>query len=124
MINLSRKLYIRVALSIAIVAVAVSLLSSTLSYYSGLKEKKHINYLLVQQLTETMAKTGAISAQLNDRKLGQEVVNGLLSNDLVQGVSLEIVNNNGEIEQFISSGMVNKKKRELLLNCSTLLLAI
>jgi len=58
-----------------------------------------------------MAKTGAISAQLNDRELGQEVVSGLLSNDLVQGVSLEVVNNNGEIEQFISSGMVNKKKR-------------
>jgi len=57
-----------------------------------------------------MAKTGAISAQLNDRELGQEVVSGLLSNDLVQGVSLEVVNNNGEIEQFISSGMVNKKK--------------
>ena len=85
--KISQKLYIRVALSIAIVAVVVSILSSILSYYSSLKEKKNTNYLLVQQLAQTMEKTAAIAAYLNDHELSQEITNGLLRNDLVQGAS-------------------------------------
>ena len=49
---ISQKLYIRVAISIALVAIVVSLVSSMLSYYSGFKEKKNTNYLLVQQLAQ------------------------------------------------------------------------
>ena len=114
--KISQKLYIRVALSIAIVAVVVSILSSTLSYYSGLKEKKNTNYLLVQQLAQTMEKTAAIAAYLNDTELAQEITNGLLSNDLVQGATLEgELNPQGEIELFISSGSINKQKDGVLI---------
>jgi diguanylate cyclase (GGDEF)-like protein/PAS domain S-box-containing protein len=87
--KISQKLYVRVALSIAFVAVIVSLATSTLSYYSGLKEKQQINVQMVKQLAETMAKTAAVSANLNDSQLGQQIVIGLLSNDLVKGVNLE-----------------------------------
>lgn len=116
MIKISQALYVRVALSIAIVAIVVTLVSSTLSYYSGLKEKKNTNYLLVQQLAQTMGKTAAIAAYLNDRELSQEIINGLLSNDLVQGASLEgEVNPKGEMDLFIASGSTNKKKEAVLI---------
>lgn len=116
MIKISQKLYIRVAISIAIVAVVVSILSSTLSYYSGIKEKKNTNYLLVQQLAQTMEKTAAIAAYLNDRELAQEITNGLLSNDLVQGATLEgELNQQGEMDLFIDSGSINQQKDGILI---------
>ena len=116
MIKISQALYVRVALSIAIVAIVVTLVSSTLSYYSSLKEKKNTNYLLVQQLAQTMRKTAAIAAYLNDRELSQEIINGLLSNDLVQGASLEgEVNAKGETDLFIASGSTNKKNEAVLI---------
>jgi len=115
--KISQKLYIRVALSIAIVAVVVSILSSILSYYSSLKEKKNTNYLLVQQLAQTMEKTAAIAAYLNDHELSQEITNGLLRNDLVQGASIEgEVNPQGETDLFIASGSINKQKEAVSIN--------
>ncbi|WP_077284572.1 diguanylate cyclase domain-containing protein [Cognaticolwellia aestuarii] len=109
--KISQKLYIRVALSIAIVAVVVSIFFSILSYYSSLKEKKNTNHLLVQQLAQTMEKTAAIAAYLNDHELSQEIINGLLRNDLVQGASIEgEVNPQGETDLFIASGSINKQK--------------
>lgn len=87
-----------------------------LSYYSGFKEKKNTNYLLVQQLAQTMEKTAAIAAYLNDKELSQEIINGLLSNDLVQGASLEgEVNPKGEIDLFIAKGSTNKKNEAVLI---------
>ena len=113
---ISQKLYIRVAIAIALVAIVVSLVSSMLSYYSGFKEKKNTNYLLVQQLAQTMGKTAAIAAYLNDKELSQEIINGLLSNDLVQGASLEgEANAKGEMELFIASGSTNKKNEAVLI---------
>ena len=113
---ISQKLYIRVAISIALVAIVVSLVSSMLSYYSGFKEKKNTNYLLVQQLAQTMEKTAAIAAYLNDKELSQEIINGLLSNDLVQGASLEgEVNPKGEMDLFIAKGSTNKKNEAVLI---------
>ncbi|MCK8108662.1 sensor domain-containing diguanylate cyclase [Pseudoalteromonas sp. 2CM41L] len=112
---ISQKLYIRVAIAIALVAIVVTLVSSMLSYYSGFKEKKNTNYLLVQQLAQTMGKTAAIAAYLNDKELSQEIINGLLSNDLVQGASLESeANVKGEMELFIANGTINKQKEAVL----------
>ena len=109
--KISQKLYIRVALSIALIAVLVSLGSSTLSYYSGIKERTETNYLLVRQLANTMEKTAAISAYLADRELGQEIVNGLLSNDLVKGVSLL-----GEADMVIAKGKINNQAERIAIN--------
>ncbi|WP_340678249.1 diguanylate cyclase [Paraglaciecola sp.] len=102
--KISHKLYVRVALSIALISVLVSLASSTLSYYSGLDERKATNYLLVGQLAKTMEKTAAIAAYLADRELSQEIVNGLLSNDLVKGVSIS-----GEANMVIAQGSINNQ---------------
>lgn len=107
---ISRKLYIRVALSIAIVAVLVSLASSVLSYYSGFHEKKETNYLLVKQLAQTMAKTAAISAFLIDHELGQEIINGLLSNDLVNAASLK-----DEGQMYIASDNLDEQQQGIVI---------
>lgn len=112
---ISQKLYLRVALSIALVAIVVSIVSAMLSYYSDLKEKKNTNYLLVQQLAHTVEKAATIAAYLNDQELSQEIINGLLSNDIVQGASIEGKSNTkGEMELFIANGTINKQKEAVL----------
>jgi diguanylate cyclase (GGDEF)-like protein/PAS domain S-box-containing protein len=106
--KISQKLYVRVALSIVLISVLVSLASSTLSYFSGLNERTETNYLLVKQLAQTLEKTAAISAYLADRELSQEIVNGLLSNDLVKGVSLS-----GEANMVIAQGSINNEAERI-----------
>jgi diguanylate cyclase (GGDEF)-like protein/PAS domain S-box-containing protein len=91
--------------------VLVVFASSTLSYYTTLQERKDTNYLLVKQLAQTMAKTATIAAYLNDRELGQEIVSGLLSNDLVQGASLE---GEGQGEMAIFSEALDKQQNGIV----------
>ena len=86
--KISQTLYVRVALSIAVVAMLVSMVISVLSYFSSLDSRQAANYLLIEQLAKTVEKTAAIAAYVNDAELSQEIVSGLLSNDLVKGVSL------------------------------------
>jgi len=100
--RISQKLYVRVAFSIAIMALLVSLITSLFSYISGLEEKKTTNYSLVKQLAETIQKTAAISAYLVDSELGAEITTGLLSNDLVKGVTLS-----GDSEMLLTQGDIN-----------------
>jgi len=106
--KISQKLYVRVALSIAIVALFVSIATSIFSYTTGLEEKKTTNYSLVKQLAQTIQKTAAISAYLADIDLATEISNGLLSNDLVKGVSLS-----GESEMLITQGDMNSASEQI-----------
>lgn len=106
--KISQKLYIRVALSIALVAVLVSLVSSVISYFSGLNEKKATSFFLVKQLAETVQKTAAISAYLADSELSTEIVNGLMQNDLVSAVSLS-----GGSDLLIIHGLINDKEERV-----------
>jgi diguanylate cyclase (GGDEF)-like protein len=106
--KISQKIYVRVALSIAIVALFVSIATSVFSYTTGLEEKKTLNYSLVKQLAQTMQKTAAISAYLGDKDLATEISNGLLSNDLVKGVSLS-----GEAGMLIKQGQMNSTSEQI-----------
>jgi diguanylate cyclase (GGDEF)-like protein/PAS domain S-box-containing protein len=108
--KISQKLNVKVAVSIAFVALLVSLVSSTFSYYAGLNERKTTNYQLAEQLGRSMEKTAAIAAYLGDRELGQEIVNGLLSNDLVEGVNLF-----GEPNMFITQGNIDGQGEQISL---------
>lgn len=103
--NISQKLNIRVTLSIGVVAILVSLTISTLSYYSAVQEKKEYHYQLVKQLSQTVAKAAAISAHSIDLKLGQDLVNGLLNNELVKGVSLT-----GKEEMLLVNGQTSSQQ--------------
>ncbi|MBJ7540024.1 sensor domain-containing diguanylate cyclase [Marinomonas transparens] len=106
--KISQKLYVRVALSIAVVALLVSFATSFFSYVSGLEEKRATNYSLVEQLAQTMQTTAAISAYLADVELGTEIMNGLLGNDLVKGVSLS-----GKPDMMIIQGEVRGEPEKI-----------
>ena len=88
MIKISQKLYIRVALAIAFVAVVVSLLVSALSYYFGLETRQQASYLFAEQMSKTVEKTAVIAAYVNDAELAQEIVNGLAVNPTIKSVRL------------------------------------
>jgi diguanylate cyclase (GGDEF)-like protein/PAS domain S-box-containing protein len=109
--KISQKIYIRVALNIAIVALLVSIVTSFFSYTSGLEEKKTINYSLVKQLAQTMQKTAAMSVYLTDIDLGTEIGNGLLSNDLVKGVSLS-----GGVDMQLTYGEMDNVLEQISIN--------
>jgi diguanylate cyclase (GGDEF)-like protein len=93
LIKISKKLYIRFALAIALVAVVVSFLASALSYYFGLETRQQTSYLLAEKLSTMVEKTAIIASSANDSKLAQEIVNGLASNQYIK--SARINNANG-----------------------------
>lgn len=88
MIYISQKLYVRVALAIALVAIVVSLFASGLSYYFGLESRQKNSYLLAEQLSQTVEKIAVIAAYVNDPELAQEIVNGLTKNPTIKSVRL------------------------------------
>jgi diguanylate cyclase (GGDEF)-like protein len=93
LIKISKKLYIRFALAIALVAVVISFLASVLSYYLGLETRQQTSYLLAENLSTMVEKTAIIASSANDSKLAQEIVNGLASNQYIK--SARINNDNG-----------------------------
>tara|TARA_R110000751_G_scaffold116604_2_gene216412 strand:+ start:175899 stop:177497 length:1599 start_codon:yes stop_codon:yes gene_type:complete len=93
LIHISQKLYVRVALAIALVAIIVSLFASGLSYYFGLETRQKNSYLLAEQLSNTVEKIATTAAQKNDRELATEIVNGLAINPSIKSVRLS--NNQG-----------------------------
>lgn len=89
MVYISQKLYIRIALAIALVAVVVSLLASALFYYLTLETRQQSNYLLAEQLSKTVEEIAIIAAHANDAKLAQEIVKGLAINPSIEGARLK-----------------------------------
>ena len=120
MIYISQKLYVRVALAIALMAVVVSLFASALSYYFGLETRQKASYLLAEQLSETVEKIAAIAAYVNDPELAKEIVNGLALNPSIKSVRLSSVKPSNEIGLEVISGEStdnsNSEKISLVLN--------
>lgn len=88
MLQISQKLYVKVALTIAFIAIIISLLASALSYYLGLEARSQSSHILAEQLSKTVEKTAVVAAYINDADLAQEIVDGLVINDLIKGVKL------------------------------------
>jgi diguanylate cyclase (GGDEF)-like protein/PAS domain S-box-containing protein len=88
LIFISQKLYIRVALAIALVAVVVSLIASALSYYIGLEARQQTSYLLAEQLSKTVEEIAVIAAYINDPELAKKIVDGLAINPTIKSVRL------------------------------------
>lgn len=107
MIHISQKLYVRVALAIALVAVVVSLLASGSSYYFGLESRQKTSYLLAEQLSKTVEKIAVIAAYVNDPELAQEIVNGLAINPSIKSVKLS----NSEGLEAISGEYTSSSER-------------
>ena len=85
-------LLIKLALVIGFTSIAIGFLSSQLfyriTYLEGLETAKHN----ISQLNLTVASTAEIAAYLSDSELGQEVVNGLTKNEIVQGAAIKVGN--------------------------------
>lgn len=88
--KISQKLYIRVALAIALVAIAISLITASFVYWVTLTEQRAVNSAIVNQLADSAQKTSAMAAYLEDDDVAQEITNGLVSNDLVGYASIVI----------------------------------
>jgi diguanylate cyclase (GGDEF)-like protein/PAS domain S-box-containing protein len=113
LIKISQKLYIRVALAIALVAVVVSLFASTISYYYGLETRQQTSYLLAEKLSKTVEKTAVIAVYRNDAKLAQEVANGLVGNQSIKSVRL---NNDEGLDVVAGDHTVDSKRIYTALN--------
>ncbi|WP_218310782.1 diguanylate cyclase domain-containing protein [Alteromonas antoniana] len=90
MTPLKRRLYVRVAVELALLALAVSLVMATAAYWLSLAQQRDVNRQLVVQLAESAQNTSAIAAYLADEELAQEILNGLVANNLVEGARIEV----------------------------------
>ena len=88
MINISGKIYIKVALSIAIGAIGTSLVTSVLLYFSAVNSEQSKAEALIEQIGATIRSTASIALYVQDEELGQEIVQGLVINDLIAGAQL------------------------------------
>ena len=101
--KLTRRISIRLAILLTIVAVFIVAINASFIYsrsnQAGLIHAKHN----VQQLIEAVRNTAAISAYVEDKVLGKEVVDGLKASDLISAVELrtnsEILSSRGVFEQ-------------------------
>jgi uncharacterized membrane protein len=71
LIQISHKLYIRVALAIALMAVITSLFVLALSYYFGLQTQQQTSYLLAEKLSKPVEKIAVIAVYENNTELAQ-----------------------------------------------------
>lgn len=111
---LTRRLYVRVAVELALVALTVSLVMAAAAYWLSLTQQRDVNRQLVVQLADSAQNTSAIAAYLADEELAQEILNGLVANNLVEGARIEMVVGatiqagiNGENDDFISIPLYN-----------------
>ena len=104
-------LHIKVSLSVAAAALFVVLVSSQFFYDRSYQSSFTDSERSVQQLLETLESTAAISAYVGNRELAQQVVSGLVQNDIVVRAKIvanrEVLSQAGEhqksgAEKFIS----------------------
>ena len=87
-VRISQKLYVRVALMIAVLLIAISVVMAGFVYSYNLYQQRDLNIALVNQLALSAEKTSAIAAYLEDDDLALEIANGLVANNLVSAVSI------------------------------------
>lgn len=76
------------ALTIVCVSLFISFFASLLSFSASLKLQQERDFKLVSQLAKTVEQTASIAAYLNDVELANEIINGLVINDLVHSASM------------------------------------
>ena len=88
MISFSGKIYIKVARAIAIGAIGTSLITSVILYFNAISSEQSKAEALIEQIGATIRSTASIALYVQDQELGQEIVQGLVINDLIAGASL------------------------------------
>ena len=76
-------LVIRLAVVIVFTAVIVGLITTQVFYRFTFLNEQNLGEQSINQLFNTVSPTASIASYLNDKGLAEEVVNGLISNDIV-----------------------------------------
>ena len=82
-------LVIRLAVVIVFTAVIVGLITTQLFYRFTFLNEKILGEQSIKQLYNTVSPTASIASYLGDEELAQEVINGLISNDLITAAAMK-----------------------------------
>lgn len=85
----TQKMNVRVAIIVAIIGVFLSLSGSVLVFSLALEKQEKFSYRLVDQLAASAVKTATIAAYVDDDELANEIINGLIINDLVSAAKIK-----------------------------------
>ena len=88
MIKITGKIYIKVALAIVIGAIGTSLVTSVFLYFNAVSSEQSKAQALIEQVAATIRSTASIALYVQDKELAQEIVQGLVINDLIAGAEL------------------------------------
>lgn len=82
-------LVIRLAVVIVFTAVIVGLITTQVFYRFTFLNEQNLGKQSIIQLFNTVSPTASIASYLNDKGLAEEVVNGLISNDIVTSAAIQ-----------------------------------
>ena len=75
--------------SVVIVAIFLAILSSTVSFISELNRTSRQTEAMLNQLLDTVENTASIAAFSKNEQIAQDVLKGLLKNDIVYAARIE-----------------------------------
>lgn len=79
----------RLAIVIIFTAVAVGFITAQLFYRITYLNEQQLSQQHINQLHKTVSATASIASYVEDEELVSEVLNGLISNDIIEGVAIE-----------------------------------
>lgn len=82
------RLHIKLANRIGLTVFAIALVVCAASFFYVKAQTTHTAKQLISQLQGTVAKTAAIASYLDDEQLAQELLDGLLSNQVIAGATV------------------------------------
>src|SRR5262245_53399954 len=85
---MKRRLQLRVAVIVGAVGLALGVIASYVRFAADYRYELAMSGTTLRQLGETVRKTAAIAAYLNEEEIAREVVQGLSGNDIVASATL------------------------------------
>jgi len=83
-----RYLYHKLAKSVFWAALLLTIFTSALFFITEFKRSSEKTVIMINQLLDTVESTAAIAAYSNNRNIGEDVLKGLLRNDIIHEVGL------------------------------------
>ena len=106
------KLSVRISLVIWLLSLVISTVFAFANYQYQLQQATKQYQYLTSQLAQTASNTSAIAAYLADTELAQQVVDGLVENDLVTAASINVPSEN----LMISAGLSLQQSQAININ--------
>jgi diguanylate cyclase (GGDEF)-like protein len=85
---MNQRLHIRVGITVALIALAVAVVTSIASYFVTHAQTLKQARQTLGQLAATVQRTASIAVYLDNREIADEVISGLAKNEFVEAVSL------------------------------------